>query len=267
MKLSISSLAWSADQSEIVREILLKSAVRHIDTVPLHVVKSLDAPHEPEIQNFMNFWSSSNFKVIGLQSLFYEKSNLCFFKDDVSCEKAVSHFQKVTSLAQRLEAGALVFGSPKQRRVFEKHEQIVDNFFNKLSFLCRGQKFCLCIEPNSVQYGTNFLVNTHETAEFIFRLGQESVMMNFDTGCDIMNNEDPVESFEKNHKIVGHVHLSSPHLGPVKQDTMDHAAMARSLKRVNFRGGVAIEMIRDPDNEKSLENLRDAIQVLQSHYA
>jgi sugar phosphate isomerase/epimerase len=266
VKLSISSLAWTSGQSRDVHKILLESNIRHIDTVPLHVVRSLETPYDSELQHFKNFWISSGFKILGLQSLFYEKNALCFFEDNASCEMAISYFKRIVTLSQKLGVNVLVFGSPKQRYMFEKREKIVEYFFRSLSHACETSDLFLCIESNSTEYGTNFLTSTHETANFVSNLGQKNIMMNFDTGCDIMNNQDPVESFEKYHKFVGHVHLSSPYLGPVNSKTLDHSAMFKSLKRCDFRGGVTIEMMRDSSDEKSIENVKDAIQVLQTYY-
>ena len=266
MKLSISSLAWSSEQTGDVREILSQSAIRHIDTIPLHVVSSLETLHDPSVQHFNNFWSSRDFKVLGLQSLFYEKSNLRFFEDDRSCDSAIRYFEKIVNLSKCLCASVLILGSPKQRFLFEERGKIVEKFFKSLSCACEIAEIYLCLEPNSIEYGTNFLVNTRETAEYITELRHKNIMMNFDTGCDLMNGEDPVKSFERYHNIIGHIHLSCPYLRPVNKQSFDHLALSKVIKQVDFRGGVTIEMMRDESKEKSLENIRSAIQVLQDYY-
>ena len=100
MKLSISSLAWFPKETSEVCDLLLENRIVCIDTVPLHVAKSLLKTQDV----FDCSWSKENISVVGMQSLFYEIRDTKFFENDDSVNKATYYFKNVASLAEKIGA-------------------------------------------------------------------------------------------------------------------------------------------------------------------
>lgn len=264
MKLSISSLAWLVEESSEVCDLLLENKIHCIDTVPLHIVKSLLEPQE----DFDCTWSKRNISIVGMQSLFYEIRETKFFENEDSVNKATYYFKNVASLSEKIGVKSLVFGSPKQRCLDGSEIQMnrAKSFFKRASEICKEHKTILCIEPNSSEYGTNFLTSTDETAEFIRSLNLENVMMNFDTGCDLMNGVNPVESFKKHRDIIGHIHLSSPRLKSITDETLDHSLLSSTIKKSGYDGFITVEMLGESSKENRIKNLCESLDLLNRHY-
>lgn len=264
MKLSISSLAWLPEETSEVYDLLLEHQIDCIDTVPLHIVKSL---LEPQVV-FECAWSKRSISVVGMQSLFYEIGDTKFFENEDSVNKATYYFKNVASLAEKIGAKYLVFGSPKQRCLDGSEIQAnrAKSFFERVSQICKEYRTILCIEPNSSEYGTNFLTSTDDTAEFIRSMSLENVMMNFDTGCDLMNGVNPVESFKKHCDIIGHIHLSSPNLKLITEETLDHSLLSDAIKRSGYEGCLTVEMMGEAFKENRIKNLDVALKLLNRYY-
>lgn len=265
MKFSISSLAWKREEDEEVRDLLVSQNVHNIDIIPLHVVKNVTTNIE-DVSNYKKFWSDYKIEILGMQSLFYEKRDILLFSSENSIKESLSYFVKVSDLAYALGCSSLIFGSPKQRNLsidFVSNESI-QSFFKEMSKICKRHNQTICIEPNSKLYGTNFLTSTREVAEFVIALDIVNIRMNFDTGCDIMNNEDPIRSFEEFGHLAHHIHISAPNLKCVDDTIMDHKGFSKILKKSNYTGGVSIEMIRN--EKKSIDNIRNALSVFKENY-
>lgn len=264
MKLSISSFAWLPEEAREVADILKKNNIRYIDTTPLYVTESLDSNLDKKVYDFKNFWSLRNIKALGLQSLFYEKRDSNFFESEESTLLSIDYFRKIARFSTLMDIKILVFGSPKQRNLFNGIDNNVNLFFKEISKICLDHDLIFCIEPNASSYGTNFLTNTHEAADFVKSLRLKNVKINFDTGCDIMNGLDPIETYEKYADIIGHIHLSSPNLAHVDEYTLNHSSFYKILKNKNYNEGLSIEMFRN--NNDPLYSIKNSINVLCSYY-
>jgi sugar phosphate isomerase/epimerase len=268
MKCSFSSIAWSKEDTDDVIEILISNGIRHIDLVPSQVVNTLDAFEVNQISDFKKKWFTKGFSVIGMQSLFYERKDLKFFQSERSVQDSITHFRRIANLAKQLEITSLVLGSPQQRKIDAKKDSsdLIRFFFRQLSSICVENELTLCLEPNSLHYDTNFLTTTAETAKFIEDLSLPAIMMNFDTGCEVMNQVDPIESFSRYDDIIGHIHISAPYLKPVTLDCIDHTKFANLLRRKMYNKGIAIEML-NLEKRMQLFNIQVASKILKDHYS
>lgn len=264
MKLSISSFAWLPEEAEKVADCLQENRINYIDTTPSYVVESLEGKISKKVSNFKDFWSARNISPLGIQSLFYEKRHINFFENTESTLLTVNYFKKVARFSSLMGVKTLILGSPKQRNLYNGVDENVKMFFEELSKQCLLFDITLCIEPNASSYGTNFLTNTHEAVDFVKSLNKKNVKINLDTGCDIMNGLDPIDTYEKYADVIGHIHLSGPNLVPVDNHTLDHASFYKMLKKKSYHKGIAIEMFRfDSD---PIVNIKKTINVLCSYY-
>jgi D-psicose/D-tagatose/L-ribulose 3-epimerase len=267
MKCSFSSIAWSKEDTDDVIEILIRNRIRHIDLIPSQIVTPLESLEVNQIANFKKTWFTKGFSAIGMQSLFYERKDLKFFQSEESVKDSIAHFRRIANLANQLEITSLVLGSPQQRKIDSKKDSndLVLFFFKQLSSICVENKLTLCLEPNSSHYDTNFLTTTAETAKFIERLSLPAIMMNFDTGCEIMNQGDPIESFSRYNDIIGHVHISAPYLKPVTAACIDHTKFSNLLRKKMYNKCIAIEML-NLEKRMQLFNIQVASKILKDYY-
>jgi sugar phosphate isomerase/epimerase len=258
-------LAWKKEEDLLVRDLLLEQKIYNIDIVPLHVVETLETISDSH-KNYKRFWSDVGIEILGMQSLFYERRETLFFSDKKTVKETLAYFERVSELAYSLGCRSLVFGSPKQRNLSADSVSIeeIKIFFKEMSKICKKYDQIVCLEPNSNLYGTNFLTSTREVAEFIDLLADDNIRMNFDTGCDLMNGEDPVRSFEEFGHYVQHVHISAPQLKRIDEFTLDHKNFSRILKKSNYSGGVSIEMLRD--EKDSIGSIRNAVRLFNSYH-
>jgi sugar phosphate isomerase/epimerase len=143
---------------------------------------------------------------------------------------------------------------------------VVYDFFKSIVKICEDHEIYFCLEPNAKEYGCNFLNSTKEVIDYVISLNSNFAKINFDTGCVLMNNEDPVKILAYAFPYVGHIHISSPMLKPVHSNSMDHSSIANFLKRKKYEGGVAIEMLTSTHCDKSKDQITEAVAVLKNFY-
>jgi nucleoside-diphosphate-sugar epimerase len=149
---------------------------------------------------------SKGFEIYSMQALFYGvKYNLFINKTEF-----INHFKKVISIAKQLNVKKLVFGSPNNRYIpidFDKDP--VQYFIDVMNEIIIDIDVDICIEPNAVQYGCNFINTISEAIDIIIKINNPRVKLNLDTGNAMMMND------ELTNLLVGHVQISAPYLGGI----------------------------------------------------
>jgi sugar phosphate isomerase/epimerase len=266
MILSVSNIAWRKEDRGDVLRILSSSGIRHIDVAPLLVVDSLNSYTDKEIIDYLFFWKSKNISPIGMQSLFYEMKNINFFSSKISIAESTIYFENIALFSKKLGVRHLVFGCPKQRS-FDKTKTsmtTIDDFFKKIVEICENNDLILCLEPNAKEYGCNFLNTTEDTCEYIEKINSKNMKLNFDTSTVILNNNDPVNTFNTCFDHISHVHVSKPMLSPVDEKFIDHKSLSEAMIEKKYPGCVSVEMITKNRNNLK-QNLNNAISVLKNY--
>jgi hypothetical protein len=91
-------------------------------------------------------------------------------------------------------------------------------FFHRVATYIQVQhrdRVTVAIEPNARVYGCNFLFNSVQAEAFVRKLGRSSIRLVLDTGCMLLEEEDPIVAMQRCMDILCHVHFSAPHLGPL----------------------------------------------------
>lgn len=184
-----------------------------------------------------------------MQSLTYGRN----FNIFVDFAEAITHFGQVVKLALKFGVKRLVFGCPKNRWVpeamtRENAEASAALFFQQLyATHLVGTDIVLCVENNSEQYKCNFLTTPDEVAALVRKVDRTSnIQMLFDVGNALMegwSGEQMAEFLLRNSDILGHVHVSEPHMKPFRAQEPAHAVVAAALQCVGYNQSITLEMM------------------------
>ncbi|MGO4693585.1 sugar phosphate isomerase/epimerase family protein [Paenibacillus sp. 2TAB26] len=267
MKLAISNIAWDSHENDKMIPLLKKFGVKGIEIAP---TKHWDEPataKETEIANYKEFWVNQGFTPIAMQSLLFNKNQLSIFGDVK--KETMNYLVSILTLASKLGIKAVVFGSPKNRLIGgsdreERYGEAID-FFRLLGERATQLGVHLCIEPNPVKYGCDFITTTLEGLDFVKNVKSDGVKLHLDTGTMLLNEEKPELLIPECLPYSGHFHISDPFLNIPGSYNQGHEAIAEVLHDYNYQGWVSIEMKNGILRDNS-EALLQALEYVNRHY-
>jgi sugar phosphate isomerase/epimerase len=253
MKLSISNIAWSKEEDEIMYDFLKKSHFRGLEIAPTRIF---------EIEPYSNLESAKLFKdalfkkynieISSIQSICFGRNEAIFGQE--SERNLIKHYIKLSiDFANSISCKNLVFGCPKNRIIKDNQEDIATAFFSELAVYSFKNKINLSIEANPEIYGTNFLNTTKEAIEFVKKTNTKGLKINLDLGTIIHNNED-LDIVYNNIDLINHIHISEPYLDSIQERPI-HNELAKILKKTNYQNYVSIEM-------KNLNDVKNLMKVI-----
>jgi len=249
MRLSVSNIAWDLPEEDSVAALLAAAGVDRVDLAPGKYFADPAAASDAEIAAVRRLWHDRGFSIAGMQALLFGTSGLNLFADGDGV--MFDRLSAVCRIGGGLGAGALTFGSPRQRDRSELDdaaaEAIAADFFGRLGDVAADHGTAICLEPNPATYGCNFLTHSGEVAAFIRRLGHPAVRMQLDVGAIAMNDEDPRMVVRDAASVIGHVHASEPMLATLGDGGAPHATVAAALADLRPDLTVTIEMAASRD--------------------
>lgn len=210
--ISVSSLAWSPHQDDIIMELLKTNGLKRID----FAISKYDHDHLLHSNRMFRF---NGFSVSGIQTIIPSQKN------DVSIVGDSSQMLEMLVLAcwkaNNVGSSTATLGSPKTRTFngMNPLEAIyrVDEFFHEAANIAKKFNVVLCLEPNPFTYGAEFLTSLGEVTSLVSSINHPNLRVQLDTGAVLMNSE--YASFknlvENDQHLIGHVHVSEPHLNPI----------------------------------------------------
>jgi sugar phosphate isomerase/epimerase len=185
-----------------------------------------------------------------MQALLFGRPELTLFETAEARRETVAYLEGMIDLAARLGAGAMVFGSPKNRRVAGRPagevEAIARDVFGGLGDYAHPRGVWFCIEANPAAYGCDFVTTTVEADALVSRVGRPGFGLHLDLGGMALNGEPIAETLGGCARRARHFHVSEPFLEPVGSADLDHAAAAAALGRSGYAGWVSVEMKEPP---------------------
>jgi len=270
MKLGISNIAWDARSEEHTSELQSPAMISWVEIAPTKVWSAPDAADQIQIEAIRNSWAKDGFQIAALQSLLFGHPELTVFNGAEARGATEAYLRKIICLAGGLGAGALVFGSPKNRLVngcpAREIEPIAHSFFRSMAERAVEVKTCFCLEPNPPAYGCDYVTTIAEALRVIREIDHPGLRLNLDTGILTMNGESPEDSIEEAFPWIGHVHVSEPQLAGVGSGGVDHRRIGRILKDLNYRGWVSIEM-RAGGSQSNPAAVETALRTANEFYA
>lgn len=268
MRISISNIAWDAPEDEAVAQCLRAYALDAIDVAPSKYFADFAAVRERDLVRVREAWRVRGCDIVGMQSLLYGSVGLNLFGPAEVRARMLDHLDAVCRIGAGLGARRLVFGSPTNRDRSglddAQVEAAASGFLRALGEIAAAHEVMICLEPNPTAYGANFMTTSAETAAVVRRVAHPSVRMQLDLGAVSMNGEDLEQVVHDHVPLIGHVHISEPHLRPL-QDRDLHARYGAVLRECFAADAVAtIEMRRDAAD--SLGAVERALQIATECY-
>lgn len=269
MRLSISNIAWDVQDDAQVARLLRAYGVDAIDVAPSKYFSDPSEASDAQLATVKTWWADRGVAIIGMQSLLFGTQGLNVFGPPAVQQALLARLDAVCRVGAALGATRLVFGSPKNRdRAGLDDAQALDiavPFFQRVGARAGAHGVTVCLEPNPVRYGANFMTTTAEAAQVVQAVGHPAILLQFDTGTATVNTEDPEDLLERYGSWVGHVHLSEPDLVPLGDAGTAHASMNSALLRYLPHLACTVEMLT-PAGQSSLAAIDRGLRVAVAHY-
>lgn len=269
MRLAISNIAWDPAEDDAVGAVLRRHGVDAIDVAPGKYFPDPPAATDADIARVRRAWADRGLRIHGMQALLFGTVGLNLFGEADVRRAMLDRLEAVCRIGAGLGCGPLVFGSPKNRDRAGLEDARVDalavGFFRELGERAARHGVTVCLEPNPVRYGCNFMTATAEAAAMVERVGHPAIRMQLDTGTITVNGE-PMEATVRAHAAwIGHVHASEPDLVTLGDGGTDHAAAARALRAVSPDAVVTVEMVASA-REPHLAAVERAVALAAAAY-
>ncbi|MGO4546886.1 sugar phosphate isomerase/epimerase family protein [Paenibacillus sp. 2TAB23] len=267
MKLAISNIAWESHENDQIIPLLKRFGVSGIEIAPTKHWEEPAVASDYSIENYKTFWISRGLTPIAMQSLLFNKGHLSIFGD--TQQETMHYLISILRLASKLGIKAVVFGSPKNRLIGTsnremRHGEAID-FFREIGEQSIQLGVQLCIEPNPVKYGCDFITTSLEGLEFVKAVNSDGVKLHLDTSTLLLNEEDPKIILPECLPYTGHFHISDPFLNIPGNYNLGHEAIAGVLHDCDYQEWVSIEMkngILKDNNEALLQ----ALEYVRKNY-
>jgi sugar phosphate isomerase/epimerase len=269
MKLAISNLAWPVSEDAGVVELLNRLGVDSIDICPGKYFPVAAMATDLDIERVAAWWRKRGIAITGMQALLFGTRGFNMFGSPEIQAAMLEHIESICRIGAGVGATRLVFGSPKNRDRFglsdEETKTRSVNFFNRLGEIAERWGEVICLEPNPVWYGANFMTTSRETAQVVRDVGHPSIRMQLDTGAMMINHEAPESLVEEIAPLIGYIHASEPDLVLLGEGEAYHDRVASELRRYLPDHIVSIEML-PPKNEPCTSALERVLRYAIEHY-
>ncbi len=264
MRLAVSNIAWDVSEDEDMASLLNRYGVDAIDIAPGKYFPDPANATEKDISAVKSWWAKRGIEITGMQALLFGTTGLNMFGSPEVQEAMLRHLAAVCRIGAGLGATSLVFGSPKNRdRNNLSDQQVIEiaiPFFRRLGDIAQSYGVTICLEPNPVCYGANFMTTSAETAKIVGQVAHPGIKMQLDIGALAINEEVAATVLQNNAVLIGHIHASEPNLVPLGDSGIDHTATAAALNKWLPGRIVSIEML-PAKNESNLTAIERAIGV------
>lgn len=270
MKLAISNIAWASNEEAAVADLMRRHRFTGVEVAPGKIGPRPAELGDDEIARYRDFWSSRGIAIVAMQALLFGQNDLAIFGTESSRRAMLEYLTKIIRLGGRLGARALVFGSPKNRRVEKLSRAEIDAiaipFFRELGRIADDCETCLCIEPNPTAYGADWILDATSARELVLAVDHPGFGLHLDGGALHMADEGPAV-IEACGAMIRHFHASMPELAPVLPGgPTPHETYAATLRGLRYPRWVSIEMRQPPGVPSSLPFVDEALGYVCSVY-
>lgn len=269
MRLAFSNIAWDPEEDSGVADLLSRYRVDAVDVAPGKYFPDPLNAGGAQVRSVRAWWEERGFEITGMQALLFGATGLNLFGPPPVQDAMLRHLEAVCRIGAGLGATRLVFGSPKNRDrsgvTDDRVLPVAVEFFRRLGDVAASRGVTVCLEPNPVRYGANFMTDSAGAARVVRAIDHPAIRLQVDTGALRINGEDPVAVIGAQSDIVGHVHASEPGLVPLGDGDADHRAAAGALKALLPDHVVAIEMVATTA-EPHLLSIERALRAAILHY-
>jgi len=268
MKLAISNLAWNIEEDEAIKQVLIEEKISSIEVAPTKLWSNPTTVNEEEISKVIQFWGNDNINIVAMQSLLFGKPELAIFNEEHNRVTMLTYLKHIIETGAKLGAKYFVFGSPKNRQInsiTNAKTNIAIDFFTQLGEISKKNNVFFCIEPNPKLYDCDFITNTQEAIDLIKCVNHPGFQLHLDAAALTLNNENLERSIEAAAPYLKHFHISSPYLGEITDKRVNHLAISKALKSIDYTNYVSIEM-KTISETNNLDIVRANLQYAKEFY-
>jgi len=270
MRIAISNIAWDIDEDRVIVELLSQYLINAIDIAPGKYFPDPAETTPGQIDQVRGWWAGRGIEVTGMQALLFGTQGLNLFGSATVQQRMLDHLAAICRIGGRLQATRLVFGSPKNRDrsglTDAEALSMAVSFFRRLGDIAESEGVKVCLEPNPICYGANFMTSSPETAQVVQAVDHPAIRMQFDSGALTLNGEDPFQVLRESSQLIGHVHLSEPNLLPLGDGSTNHGIMAQALRQYLPDALASIEMVATKEEPHGL-SIERALATANQFYS
>lgn len=259
MKLSISNIAWAAENDAEMYQFLKETGFNGLEIAPTRIYPEVPYDKLQEAKE----WAASLHENYGLvipsmQSIWYGHTEK-IFGDKKDRQILIDYTKKAVDFAEAIGCGNLVFGNPKNRDT-EDIAAIMPTaieFFKEIGDYAAEHNTVIALEPNPTIYNTRFMNYTEQAVEMAYKSSSDGIKVNVDLGTIICNEED-VNYLRQVQEYINHVHISEPGLNLIEKREL-HKQLLAVLNEIGYDRFVSIEM----GNKGDLAKVKEIIHYVK----
>lgn len=265
MKLAISNIAWTP---ELDNEMLtrLQAKVSAVEIAPTRLWTDWQFS-KADVSDCLQTLARHDLVCSSLQAIVFGKPDLKLFGTLDQKVALVEHLKRVADLSVLLGARPMVFGAPKNRDRGDLDEQTAFStavdVFSEVGDYCAQRQVCLCIEPNPLTYGCNFVTNSQQGIDLVQAVDSPGFRLHLDAAGMHLAGDDILRSLTAAADVLEHIHISEPNLSDFATPQVAHAQIAQGLRMIGWNKWISIEMRASTDPIKSVEQ---AITIVRELY-
>lgn len=268
----MSNIAWEPPHDAEVASVLRAQGVDAVEVAPTKTWPDPRQAGEGDARRERQRWQQLGLEVVATQSLLFGRPDLILFGDADQRKAFAEHLVHVVRLGAQMGARAQVFGSPKNRRREGLDQaqafRVAAEVFARVAAAAEDAGTAVVVEANPPQYGADFLTSAHEAAALVSEVGSPGLRLHLDTACMLLAGDDPVECATRYSRLLSHVHLSAPALGPVgKRPDPTYAPFLSALTQAGYTGAVSVEMRPTTDPIGSVRTAMTYVSTLLAEAA
>lgn len=260
MKLSISNIAWAAENDTEMYSFLQESGFNGLEIAPTRIYP--EAPYDklPEAKEWaVSLKENYDLVVPSMQSIWYGHTEK-IFGDKKDRQILIDYTKKAVDFAESIGCGNLVFGNPKNRDAEDVDAimPIAIDFFKEIGDYAAEHNTVIALEPNPTIYNTRFMNYTEQAVEMAYKASSDGIKVNVDLGTIIYNEED-INYLKQIPEYINHVHISEPGLNLIETHEL-HNQLFAVLNDIAYQRFVSIEM----GNKGDFAKVKDIITYIKN---
>ncbi|SHI33128.1 Sugar phosphate isomerase/epimerase [Butyrivibrio fibrisolvens DSM 3071] len=259
MKLSISNIAWTAENDEVVYKMMKDKGFSGLEIAPTRIFPDNPYDHAIEARKWAEkLFEDQEFKVSSMQSIWYGRQEKLFGSEEER-DALINYTKKAIDFAKEIGCGNLVFGCPRNRNLPEgADDQVAIDFFKEIGDYAADKGTVVAMEANPPIYNTNYINDTSAALVLIEKVDSKGFKLNLDMGTMIENGED-VSVLNGKESLINHVHVSEPGLKVIEKREL-HKKLFDKLRECGYDRYISIEVSR----QESIETLEEMMNYVKA---
>lgn len=242
MKLSISNIAWGAENDTEMYQYLQEVGFQGLEIAPTRIFP--DNPYDKlsEAKDWAyQLKEKYGLEIPSMQSIWYGHQEKIFGTKEER-KVLIDYTKKAIDFAEAIGCKNLVFGNPRNRDTGDipGNYPLAIDFFREIGDYAVEHNTTIAIEANPPIYNTRFINRTEQAVELAYKCGSAGIKVNVDLGTIIYNEED-INYLKQIPDYINHVHISEPGLHLIERNSL-HNELLSILESVRYDGFISIEM-------------------------